>query len=67
MIKAKRPPSIYALAQLVGRDLKNVQQDLRLLESYGLVRMGRTAKSRTGRRPKAPEAVFDEIALRIAI
>ena len=67
VIKAKRPASIYALAHLLGRDLKNVQQDLRLLETYGLVRMGGGPKSRTGRKPKAPQAVFDEIALRIAI
>jgi predicted transcriptional regulator len=66
-IRVERPPSIYALAQLVGRDLKNVQQDVRLLETYGLVRMGRSRRGRRGRNPKTPEAVFDEIALRIAI
>lgn len=66
-IRVERPPSIYALAGLVGRDLKNVQQDLRLLESYGLVRMGRDRQRSNGRNRKVPEAVFEEIALKIAI
>jgi len=54
------------LAKTVRRDLKNVQEDLRILEEYGLIRM--IAASRAGkRRVKVPEARFDEIALRIAI
>jgi predicted transcriptional regulator len=67
VIRTERPSSIYALARLVGRNLKNVQQDLRLLESYGLVRMEPTRQARSRRNPKVPEAVFDEIALKIAI
>ena len=67
VVRTERPSSIYALARLVGRDLKNVQQDVRLLESYGLVRMARGRRGGTRRNPKAPEAVFDEIALKIAI
>ena len=65
-IRTERPGSMYALARRVGRDLKNVQQDLRLLESYGLVRMARSRPGK-GRRTKAPEALFTEIALKIAI
>jgi predicted transcriptional regulator len=38
-IRARRPGSIYELAKTVKRDLKNVQQDLRILEEYGLIRM----------------------------
>jgi predicted transcriptional regulator len=65
-IRTKRPGSIYELAKIVGRDLKNVQDDLRLLERYGLVRMSRGRSS--GRREvKIPQAVFHEIALKIAI
>jgi predicted transcriptional regulator len=64
-VRTERPGSMYALARRLGRDLKNVQQDLKLLESYGLVR---TATSRgKGRRAKAPQALFEEIALKIAI
>jgi len=65
-IRAQHPGSIYELAKTVNRDLKNVQQDLRILQDYGLVRM--TPVRRTGkRRAKVPEAPFDEIALKIAI
>ena len=65
-IRTQHPGSIYELAKTVGRDLKNVQQDLRILEKYGLVRL--SPASRVGnRRVKVPEAPFAEIALRIAI
>jgi predicted transcriptional regulator len=51
---------------MVGRDLKNVQNDLRLLEAYGLIRM--TDGTRSGkRRVRVPQAVFDQIELKIAI
>ena len=51
---------------MVRRDLKNVQDDLRLLERYGLVRMA-DATSSGKRRVRVPRAVFDQIALKIAI
>jgi len=66
-IRTEHPGSMYALARRVGRDLKNVQQDLRLLESFGLVRMARSRRSGKGRKTKAPQALFREIALKIAI
>lgn len=65
-IRRERPGSIYQLAKLVRRDLKNVQDDLRVLETYGLVRMTR-AKGIGKRSVKIPEAKFDAIALEIAI
>jgi predicted transcriptional regulator len=65
-VRSGRPGSIYELAKMVSRDLKNVQDDLRLLERYGLVRM--TNGKRAGRRRvRVPQAVFDQIELKIAI
>ncbi len=65
-IRSKRPASIYELAKIVGRDLKNVQDDLRLLEEYGLVQMSHGYGA--GRRKvKVPRAMFGQIALKIAI
>jgi len=65
-IRAKKPASIYELAKLLGRDLKNVQSDLQLLEKYGVVRM--TRGRGVGRRAvKTPTTPFSEIALKIAI
>src|SRR2546425_12701971 len=63
-IRTERPGSMYALARRVRRDLKNVQQDLKLLESYGLVRLARSRGPGKGRRTKAPQALFREIALK---
>jgi predicted transcriptional regulator len=65
-IRLKRPRSIYELAKMVDRDLKNVQQDVALLERHGLVKF---TEKRRGEKSKVriPEAPFDEIALRIAI
>ena len=65
-IRVNKPGSIYELAKIVGRDLKNVQSDLRLLERYGVVRMtrGRGVGRRSVRTPTTP---FSEIALKIAI
>lgn len=65
-VRSGRPGSIYELAKMIHRDLKNVQDDLRLLETYGLIRM--TDATRSGkRRVRVPQAVFDEIELKIAI
>jgi predicted transcriptional regulator len=65
-VRTQRPHSIYELAKIVGRDLKNVQGDLRTLERYGLVRVSR-GHAIGKRRVKTPQAMFGEIALRIAI
>jgi predicted transcriptional regulator len=50
----------------VNRDLKNVRQDLRILEEYGLIRV--TSARGAGTRPvKVPQAPFNEITLKVAI
>src|SRR5438093_13575759 len=41
-IRTERPGSMYAVALRVRRDRQNVQQDLRLLESYARGRTGRS-------------------------
>jgi predicted transcriptional regulator len=64
-IKTRPPQSIYELARMVGRDLKNVQEDIRILERHGLVRIAKRARgSRTSKVPRVP---FEAIALKIAI
>ena len=65
-IRTQHPGSIYELAKLVGRNLKNVQDDLRILEQYGLVRLSHGRRGGK-RKVKVPEALFGEIALKIAI
>jgi len=65
-IRQHHPRSIYQLAKLVGRNLKNVQTDLQLLERYGLVRF-EESKRDGNRRVKAAVVPFDEIAVKIAL
>lgn len=65
-VRLRQPGSVYALAKVVGRDLKNVQQDLRLLERHGLVTLAR-GRGKGKRAVTVPTAVCREIALRIAI
>lgn len=65
-VRSDRPGSIYELAKLVNRDLKNVHDDLRLLARYGLVRMA-NGKGSGKRKVRVPHAVFDQIELKIAI
>ncbi len=64
-IKSKQPKSIYELAKITGRDLKNVQADVGILERHGLVQIA--TRPRGGRKVKVPSVPFDEIALKIAI
>jgi predicted transcriptional regulator len=65
-VRSERPGSVYELAKIVSRNLKNVQDDLQLLETYGLVRMAHGTRSGK-RRVRVPQAVFDQIELKIAI
>ena len=64
-IRNRHPSSIYELAKMTGRDLKNVQEDIRILERHGLVLIAK--RPRGGRKVKVPRVPFEEIALRIAI
>jgi len=65
-VRSGRPGSIYELAKMVNRDFKNVQDDLRILERYGLIRMS-DAMRPGKRRVRVPQSLFDEIELKIAI
>ncbi len=64
-IRERTPESIYGLALSIGRDLKNVQDDLELLHKHGLVRFRRRATDQRG--AKIPEVPFREIELTIAL
>src|ERR1035437_9806212 len=61
-ISRHRPASVHELAELLGRDYKNVGTDITLLERLGLVRLG--ARSGKGR-AQAPTVPYDEIHVTI--
>jgi predicted transcriptional regulator len=64
-IKNWQPNSIYELARMTGRDLKNVQEDIGILERHGLVQI--IKRQRGSRKVKVPRVPFEQIALKIAI
>ena len=64
-IRSRHPGSLYELAKIVGRDFKNVQEDIEILERHGLVQI--TKEPRGKRKVKVPQVPFEEIALRIEI
>lgn len=65
-IRRESPDSLYRLARLVGRDLKNVQEDVRALAELGLVSLKKT-RGASGRSTTVPRVRFKEIEVRIAV
>ena len=65
-IRRESPDSLYRLARLVGRDLKNVQEDVRALAELGLVSLKKT-RGASGRSTTVPRVTFKEIEVRIAV
>lgn len=64
LIKKRHPQSLQELARLAERDIKNVSQDLKLLENLGLVS---TKKEKEGRKEVSPSVNYDAIELMIAV
>lgn len=51
VIKQAKPASLYELAKLTHRDLKNVSQDIAFLEDLGLIDLEKPKGTRYQRRP----------------
>jgi len=63
-IRASNPASVYELAKIVKRDVKNVTADLAILEELGLVEL---KKTKTLRKKVKPTVPYDAINLDIAV
>ncbi len=63
-IRRGRPASVSQLAQLVGRNFKNVYADVQTLATYGLVSL---TTPRAGRRTAVPRVPFSVLEFRIAV
>ncbi len=63
-IKVQRPDSIYALAKGMGKNIKNISQDLGFLAAVGLVELMDTNGPRNQRRPVL---LSDHITLELVI
>lgn len=64
VIREKEPRSVYELAKLLKRDLKNVNQDLKMLTNLGLVtiELVKDEKKRV-----IPHVDYDKILLEIPV
>src|SRR4030067_1040379 len=64
VIKEKHPSSVYQLAKILNRDIKNVNMDLEYLREVGLVEIKR---SKEKRERVIPQVNYDIIELRVAV
>ncbi len=60
-VKDKKPQSVYALAKMLNRDLKNVLQDVEYLKELGIIEVDETGDK------KIPFVRFDKISFEVAI
>jgi len=63
-IKKEHPASIYELAKILGRDVKNTFDDIQFLAQAGLVDLKRV---KDGRGKTTPSVKYDKILLEIAV
>ena len=63
-IKTKNPQSIYELAKLIGRDIKNTFNDVQFLAQVGLIEL---KKAKEGREKTTPQVNYDQILLEIPV
>jgi predicted transcriptional regulator len=64
VIKEEEPNSVYALAKLLGRDLKNVNQDLKMLVDIGLVTV---EPVKDDKKRIVPHVEYDKILIEIPV
>ena len=63
-VREHKPKSVYELAKKLGRDLKNVNQDLKLLSEIGLVTLERRE---TDKKRVMPHVDYSKILLEIPV
>lgn len=63
-IKEEEPRSVYELARLLNRDLKNVNQDLKMLIDLGLVTVEQIKEDK---KRIIPHVEYDKILLEIPV
>lgn len=63
-IKKEHPQSIYELAKILHRDIKNTFDDVQFLANAGLVEL---KKTKDGREKTTPIVNYDKILMEIAV
>ena len=64
VIKKEHPSSVYALAKLLKRDIKNTHDDVQILAGLGLVDL---KKTKEGRERNTPVVNYEKILLEIQV
>jgi predicted transcriptional regulator len=64
IIRERKPNSVYELAKMLDRDLKNVNQDLKLLADVGLVTL---EKIEDDKKRVIPHVDYGKILLEISV
>lgn len=64
-IKGKHPASIYELAKLLNRTLKNVSDDVHYLAELGFIELAKGKSN--GREKTIPKVNYEKILLEIAV
>jgi predicted transcriptional regulator len=62
--KEQNPGSVSELAQLLGRDAKNINDDLTILANVGLIELRKTTK---GKKKVVPCVAVDKIQVEITV
>jgi len=63
-IREQKPASVYELSKILQRDLKNVNQDLKMLSDIGLVTL---EKTETDKKRVIPHVDYSKILLEIPV
>jgi len=63
-IRTNHPSSIYALARVLKRDVKNTFNDVQFLTQIGLIEL---KKTKEGREKSVPSVNYDKILLEIPV
>lgn len=63
-IKKEHPSSIYQLAKMLGRDMKNTFDDVQYLVQAGFIEL---KKTKEGREKATPLVTYDKILLEIPV
>ena len=63
-IRERKPGSVYELAKMLNRDLKNVNQDLKMLSEVGLVTL---EKTEADKKRVVPHVDYAKILLEISV
>lgn len=64
IIKKEHPSSVYELAKILKRDIKNTYDDVELLAGLGLVEL---TKTKEGRERNTPVVNYEKILLEIQV